>query len=121
MAGKDRRARAGRTYLDWQFGDTAFRDASQDLGRFDHHSLFLTRNIRDDILDNIKRGHVAARTRDTLHRSNDHRIDAERPIERLQRDRKTDRRAVGQRRDIALPAAPAALLVDEHEVVEIYS
>src|SRR5690242_13161145 len=119
MPSKDRRAGAGSTDFDWEFGDAAFDRPSQNLARFDHHAFFLARNIGDDILDNIERGKVAARPRDALHRRNHYRFGAEGLIQRLQRDCKTDRCAVGQRGDIAIPAAPAALFADNPEMVEI--
>src|SRR5713101_4938099 len=71
MACEHRCARAGSAHLDWKFGDAPLGDASKDFARLDRDALFLARNIRDDVLDDIERGQVPAGARDSLHRCDD--------------------------------------------------
>src|SRR5216683_6395535 len=71
MACEHRCARAGSAHLYWKFGDAPLGDASKDFARLDRNAFFLARNIRDDVLDDIERGQVAAGARDSLHRCDD--------------------------------------------------
>src|SRR5713226_4809851 len=119
MACEHRCARAGSAYLDWKFGDAPLGDAAKNFARLDRNAFFLARNIRDDVLDDIERGQVAAGARDSLHRGDDRRVDAETVVERLERYGQPGRGAVGERRDIALPSAPPPLLGDDRDMVEV--
>ena len=119
MTGQYRGACTSRADPDRQFHDRALAHAPENLARFDHHALFFTRNVRNDVLDDIERGQVAPGARYPLHRGDDGRLDAKALIERLERHCQARRGAVRQRRDIALPSAPALLLVDDRHVIEI--
>src|SRR5205814_6733822 len=68
--------------------------------------LLLARDERDDVVEDVERGHPwVAGPGDRLHRRDDEPVDAEVPVERRDGEGEMDRRAVAVRDDRATPAS----------------
>ena len=98
--------------------DPSLAETAQDLSGLRRNLLFLLRDVGDEVVDDVEGADArrATRPRDSLHRGHEHAHETEGIEEGLQRDRESDRRAVGQREDEPLPAPAPLLLPEEWEV-----
>src|SRR5438128_391906 len=115
MALDHRDAGARRAHVGGMRLDAALAEPAEDLPRLRRDLLLLLRDVRDHVVDDVEREHArrAAGAGQSLQRRHEHTLDAERVLERLQRDHEPDGRAVRLWNDEALPAAATSLLLDE--------
>ncbi len=116
-----RHARRRRADHDRVRRDSATADGAEHLLRFGFDFLFFAAaDMRDDVAENVPRGHAGiSSARYRLHRRDQRFLKAE-LTERCERHRENDRRAVRIRDDAAGPFARVALPVQQVEMVGVH-
>ena len=97
-------------------------ETPENFARLGLHLLFFTADVGNDVVQRVERGHAGiARAGKRLHGDDENFFDAERVVERLQRQSETDRRTIGIGDEIAGgESAPLLLPGDEIEMIGIH-